>query len=297
MLSSALLAQEPPVLSGPMPVSLIEVITKVADPLMLLALVAVLWYGARVWRLQQETKRLELVPEDKRGPLVDRLANKYAVPVHDLPPSDRVALVRDELNARIKDRRRNSWFAFAAFVITALAWVGRAVDHSSGDGIGTPADASAGAVHVDSVRPVPQTESDPPGATVSPARGQPFVPRSALRPVELAFFEASYDVPHPGDRVYRASFHRDSTRYVYYSLRLAWQQQDTAVPFALRKTYIAPDGEAVCDTTIRSQVDPDVASDTWYGGCRPERGWGPGRYSVILAVDETEIAHGQFEIR
>ncbi|HEX6558577.1 MAG TPA: hypothetical protein VF021_03925, partial [Longimicrobiales bacterium] len=101
-----------------------DVVTRITSPLMLLALVVVAWYAWRTQVTRAETERLQQVPEEHRHELAEKLADKYGVPVQDLPPAARVDIVRKELAVRREHQRRISWQVFGAFVVTAVMWLG-----------------------------------------------------------------------------------------------------------------------------------------------------------------------------
>jgi hypothetical protein len=96
------------------------VVPKITTPIMLLALLVVAWYLRSIAKLREETTRLEKLPEDRRFDLAELLGRKYGVPVQDLAPGDRVAIVHKELTGRRDHQRHVTWLLFAAFALAAL---------------------------------------------------------------------------------------------------------------------------------------------------------------------------------
>ena len=115
-----------------------EIVPRITQPLALLALVVVALLAWRVHSMAEDSKRLELLPDDRRSDLATQLASKYGVRVDDLPRRDRVEIVRHELDTRTAERRRTSWQIFAAFVL--LLGLSIAGQQMAG---GTPASESA----------------------------------------------------------------------------------------------------------------------------------------------------------
>ena len=125
-----------------------------------------------------------------------------------------------------------------------------------------------------------------------------YIPSIDARVTEMRFFERGSDNIVPDDRVYRSTFDRKTTRFIYHELNLGYPLHGSRADFDVEVTYRRPDGSIFATSTQKSHVEGDwTASSHAFG-----RGWvDPGKwradtYTIDLSVKGDLVASGQFVV-
>ena len=94
-----------------------ETATKVSTPLALLAFAIAAWLVWQITRTRQETKRLELLPDDERAQQVDEFLTRFGIDGGNLTREQKFKLIREEMRKRFALRLYSSVAVLIAFVV------------------------------------------------------------------------------------------------------------------------------------------------------------------------------------
>lgn len=95
----------------------LRIAVSVSTPLSLLGLLVAIGYLAYARRLKYEETKLQTLPAGERAKQIDIYLTRYGIDGRDLPPADKLALIRDEMEKRDRRSREYVVGTTVAFVV------------------------------------------------------------------------------------------------------------------------------------------------------------------------------------
>jgi hypothetical protein len=135
------------------------------------------------------------------------------------------------------------------------------------------------------------------GLGVQPG-GLPGLPIPGVRVTEVKFFEAGYNAPALGKRVYQARFDHRTSHYIYWELNLSCPALASRVDFTINATWYNPNGTVFGQQSLNTFADAGWTAPVFnYGrGWQRAGNWRRGLYRVELFVNGSLIATGSFQV-
>ncbi len=124
-----------------------------------------------------------------------------------------------------------------------------------------------------------------------------FFQKSAINP-QLYFFEAGSVLPESGDRKYQTEFKDETTRYVYWEMRLVHPASAGKIEFDLTYELYRPDGSLLTHIQKRRSVETGWVNSFYTNGWGAENpgSYVPGVYTVKQLINGRQVAEGKFTI-
>lgn len=142
------------------------------------------------------------------------------------------------------------------------------------------------------------TFSVPLGPTLQPITSG-FLSSINAKVANLRFFESGKDVIPQDQRIYRDYFDQATTRYVCWELNLRFLHPGQRYDFIIHAIYYRSDGYIFAEQDLDAYVLP-AWTDSYHAigrGWENAGEWEKDTYTVVLYIDNTEIARASFTIQ
>lgn len=135
---------------------------------------------------------------------------------------------------------------------------------------------------------------------VDPAKGLRYIDFLNAKITEVKFFEGGSDLPAKDQRVYRTSFSRAGTRFVYFELNLQFPKPGVRKDFVIESIWFNQYDKEIHRASVNTYILGDW-NHSWHTrgyGWREasSSGWVAGTHRVDLYVDGVKIASENFNI-
>jgi hypothetical protein len=116
--------------------------------------------------------------------------------------------------------------------------------------------------------------------------------------VSVKFFETSKDVLPLSERVYSTSFKQETTRFINWQLELELPPLGRRVDYVIHAIYYKSDGSIFWEQDSKLYILADWDNPILTKGAGSDNAdvWTRDTYTVVLYIDNVEIARGTFAI-
>lgn len=115
---------------------------------------------------------------------------------------------------------------------------------------------------------------------------------------DMRFYESDTNGTPYEQRVYSTSFKSETARYIWWELVITHPPTGQRIDFIIHAVYYKPDGSIFYERDMNTYEEPDWTSSYLYSGAGWDQpgNWEKGTYTVVLYVNNIEIARASFQI-